>query len=191
MMTSFFLLLSFLIHAILFITIYHLYEKTKKDKDEQLKQLEELLTDFMKNIQLENEKLEKKIFEAEIRQQVINDQIPNIYNQNSVREHVPKVIPETEKNESAPIVNINYESNESVLHNERINDVNVNNTNSNWDTSKLIDENEPEDILETSIEGQVLQLYKEGKSPEEIAKLLNRGKTEVDLYIKLNNMANN
>lgn len=43
-----------------------------------------------------------------------------------------------------------------------------------------------EDVIETTLEGQVLQLAHEGKSIDEIAKQLNRGKTEVELLIKLN-----
>lgn len=42
-----------------------------------------------------------------------------------------------------------------------------------------------EDKVETSLEGQVLQLYKKGLSAEEIAKKINRGKTEVSLILKL------
>lgn len=164
-MTSFLLLLSFLIHAILFITIYHLYEKTKKDKNEQLARLEELFADFMKNIQLENEKLEQKIYEAEMRQQVLNETAPNATLQNELNEVKPIVL------------------NEQKLKDNQTKDV--------WDHSKLIEEKETKDMIETSIEGQVLQLFHEGKSPEEIAKQLNRGKTEVDLYIKLHKMANN
>lgn len=174
-MTSFFLLLSFLIHAILFISIYHLYEKTKKDKNDQVKRLEEILSEFMKSIQLENEKLEKKIYESEIRQQVLNNHSPNVHHPTEINNHdskkfsdiiesVPKAMPRSEK----PLDEANRD----------------------WDTSKYVD-NRPKDIVETSIEGQVLQLFKEGKSSEEIAKQLNRGKTEVDLYIKLNKLSNN
>lgn len=46
-----------------------------------------------------------------------------------------------------------------------------------------------EDVIETSLEGQVLQLFQSGKSVEQIAKQLNRGKTEIDLLIKLNKQA--
>ena len=42
-----------------------------------------------------------------------------------------------------------------------------------------------EDKLETSLEAQVFQLAKQGISIEEIAKKLNRGKTEIELMIKL------
>lgn len=43
-----------------------------------------------------------------------------------------------------------------------------------------------EDQLETSTEGQIFHLYQNGYSKEEIAKKLNRGKTEVELILKMN-----
>ena len=42
------------------------------------------------------------------------------------------------------------------------------------------------DRLETSLEVQIAQLSKQGLSIEEIAKKLNKGKTEVELILKLN-----
>lgn len=42
-----------------------------------------------------------------------------------------------------------------------------------------------DDKVETSLESHVFQLYKEGLSPEEIAKRMNRGKTEIELLIKM------
>lgn len=44
-----------------------------------------------------------------------------------------------------------------------------------------------EDKVETSIESQVFQMHQKGISTETIAKQLNRGKTEVELLIKLQN----
>lgn len=43
---------------------------------------------------------------------------------------------------------------------------------------------ETEDTTETSLQSQILQLYHQGISPNDIAKKLNCGKTEVDLSIK-------
>ncbi|MGM8364110.1 helix-turn-helix domain-containing protein [Virgibacillus sp. W0181] len=43
----------------------------------------------------------------------------------------------------------------------------------------------PTDFVETSLQSQILQLYDEGLSVDEIAKKLNCGKTEVDLTIKM------
>lgn len=147
-MISFFLLLSFLIHIILFITIYHLYEKTKRDKDEQVKRLEEILTEFMKNIRMENDQLERKIYENEMRQQIkLDDNRPQQKPLNTQTD-VPK---------------------------------------DEWKVPDYtVKENLKEDIVETSLESQILQLAREGKSVDEIAKQLNRGKTEVDLLIKMN-----
>lgn len=41
------------------------------------------------------------------------------------------------------------------------------------------------DQVETSLESQILQLHEEGLSHEEIAKKVNRGKTEVELFLKM------
>src|SRR5690625_3334563 len=65
-MVSFFILLSFLLHLIIFITLYHGYERFKRDKDEQLEQINELLTNFMDDIRTENDKLEMKINEMDM-----------------------------------------------------------------------------------------------------------------------------
>src|SRR5690625_6162584 len=69
-MTSFLLLLSFLIHLLLIITIYHLHEKLKKSKLEQLEQFEEVLASFMDEIREENTKLEQKLREEKVRRNV-------------------------------------------------------------------------------------------------------------------------
>lgn len=134
-----------------------MYERTKRDKDEQAEQLAKMLTNFMNDIQLENSKLEQKIHENELRKNIKYEYSPPIQKQ---------VDRETVTTESyvpnRPKPTPNYET-----------------------------KRQTEDVIETSLEGQVLQLHREGKTVSEIAKQLSRGKTEVDLLIKLNRKANN
>ncbi|HLS23322.1 MAG TPA: hypothetical protein VK037_05340 [Pseudogracilibacillus sp.] len=146
-MTSFLLLLSFLIHLLLIITIYHLHEKLKKSKLEQLEQFEEVLASFMDEIREENTKLEQKLREEKVRR--------------NVTYHRP-ITSSTPNFES----NVAYQKNEDAL-------------------SLRHSPSQEEDKVETSLESKVLQLQGEGKTVEEIAKQLNRGKTEVDLLLKL------
>lgn len=126
-----------------------MYEKIKRDKDEQFKELEEVLAEFMKNIRLENERLERKLFEGEIKGQALYE------NKRPQSEDEQK---QNQVNEAA------YEQENYTLQQHKM----------------------AKDIVETSIESQILQLAKEGKSVTEIAKQLNRGKTEVELLLKLN-----
>ncbi|RDW19507.1 hypothetical protein CWR48_07240 [Oceanobacillus arenosus] len=48
----------------------------------------------------------------------------------------------------------------------------------------IIDE-KVHDVMETSLEAKILQLHHQGMSIMEIAQQLNRGKTEVELFIKM------
>lgn len=146
-MTSFLLLLSFLIHLILFITIYHLYEKTKRDQNEQAKEVENMLANFTERIRSENEKLEQKLHENKLKQRMTHEYTPPI--------------PAETAHKVSNIKTTTYDK-------------------------PAIKQPKMEDVVETSLEGQVLSLAKAGKSVDEIAKQLNRGKTEVELMIKLN-----
>ena len=52
-------------------------------------------------------------------------------------------------------------------------------------TDNEVKEKEPEDTTEVlTFEQQVLKLHKEGKSIDEIAKITQKGKTEIELFIK-------
>lgn len=51
-------------------------------------------------------------------------------------------------------------------------------------SAPLYEKNE-KDSVKTSLEGQILHLYEQGCKAEEIAKKLNRGKTEVELILKM------
>jgi len=47
---------------------------------------------------------------------------------------------------------------------------------------KVEEQKEPDKVL--TVEQQALELAKQGKSPEEIAKQLQKGKTEIELLLK-------
>jgi|SRR5699024_4977775 len=170
-MTSFLLLLSFLIHLLVLIMIYHLYEKSKRNKDEQAEQLQKMLTDFMHDIRVENNKLEQKIYENELRQQISYDHNP------SSQSTISKTLDQSNAYLSK------YDDGE--VESLEINDTKpINKFASHLAKASQI--HEKEDSIETSIESQIMRLAQEGKSIDEIAKQLNRGKTEVELMLKLN-----
>lgn len=54
----------------------------------------------------------------------------------------------------------------------------------NYQAFRPIVSTDKKDIVEQSTEGKVLSLYENGESVESIARKLNRGKTEIELYLK-------
>lgn len=170
-MTSFLLLLSFLIHLLVLITIYHLYEKSKRTKNEQTEQLQKMLNDFMHDIRVENNKLEEKIYENELPKRVTSNNHPSSLS----RTHEPIQSKKTDA---------------SSYDDVEIDALGMNDTETKSDfashLAKASHTQEKEDIIETSIESQMMRLAQEGKSVDEIAKKLNRGKTEVELMLKWN-----
>ncbi len=147
-MTSFLLLVSFLIHLLLIIAVYHLYDKLKQTKTAQADELKEMLASFMEEIREENQKLEENLRkERESRH---------------IRDHVARtrLMSESELKQSYS----KGPKEEPLMPPPEI---------------------QAGEQVETSLESKVLQLKQEGKSVEEIAKQLNRGKTEIDLLLKL------
>lgn len=146
-MTSLLLLVSFLIHLILFIALYHLYQRVSQDKQEQhiqSERIEQLLMSFLEEIRLENEKLDEKISRPSFQQN--------------------KAFTETNKQD-------NYKNKVNDYH--------------SLDSKTLHVNKDRQDQVETSFEGQTLQLYNEGYSIDEIAQKLKRGKREVQLLLKM------
>lgn len=186
-MTSFLLLLSFLIHLILFITIYHIYEKTKRDKDEQAKQLENMLANFMKDIRHENNKLEQKIRENDLRQNINYESTPTARKQPFPTQEIVLEQGKTSISSDSNVDRVHDQVQTNTYSNTYVSD-------RQHPTDERIAERmkqTSEDIIETSLEGQVMHLIEAGKTVEEIAKQLNRGKTEIELLIKLNRTAKN
>lgn len=147
-MTSFLLLVSFLLHLIIMIAVYQLYQQFQYLKEKQHQQLQEVLDSFLKKIQAENQKLESQInHNGHLYQDL------NIANDDMVQD--------SKKNDNTLI------ENSTIL--------------------KDLKKSTKNDHAEVSIKGQILSLAAEGKSISEIAKIVNRGKTEVELLLKMNN----
>ncbi|HZW68206.1 MAG TPA: hypothetical protein VFF20_06345 [Pseudogracilibacillus sp.] len=170
-MTSILLLLSFLIHLLVLITIYHLYEKSKRNKDEQAEQLEKMLTDFMHDIRVENNKLEEKINENELHQQISYNHDSSSQSTISKSQNQSKAYISKDDDGELESLDINYTrpKNKFASH-----------------LAKASQTQENEDIIEKSLASQIMRLAQAGKSIDDIAKQLNRGKTEVELMLKMN-----
>lgn len=145
-MVSLLLIISFLLHTVLLMTVYYLHQQLQQTKRSRKKEIESLFENFLQEIKQENELLQHQLVERH-----------KNTNTNSV--YTP---PKEERiNVSPKPLKHHYKIDLQALHEEK------------------------RDELETSVEGQVFQLYREGKSIEEIARELHRGKTEIELMIKL------
>src|SRR5690625_3686254 len=155
-MTSFLLIISFLLHLVLFMIIFYLYQHIQTIKSDQTKEIEELLNNFLCEIKLENKNLSNTINHFEY--------------QNYSNQYEQK---KSESEEQAQI---------SLKENENKKDIALDRLNS---TSKTSITNKP-DKIETSMHSQVNYLYEQNYTVEEIAKQLNCSTTEVQLLIKFN-----
>jgi len=155
-MTSFLLIISFLLHLVLFMIIFYLYQHIQTIKSDQTKEIEDLLNNFLREIKLENKNLRNPINHFEY--------------QNDSNRYVQK---KSESDEQAQI---------SLKENENKKDIALDRLNS---TSKTSITNKP-DKIETSMHSQVNYLYEQNYTVEEIAKQLNCSTTEVQLLIKFN-----
>lgn len=155
-MVSLLLIISFLLHIVLLIAIYFLYQQIvqlRTNKNEEIESLESLLQNFLLEIREENELLQKKL------QKETKDDI-NINNIDNIEKSNEKFLDKRIK---------------TIKNRENIYQINT------PQKAAL----EKEDKIETSFEAQVFQLANEGLEIEEIAKKLNRGKTEIELLMKL------
>jgi len=158
-MTSFLFIVSFLLHILLLITVFYLYQHIQSLKNNQTSEVEHMLNNFLQQLKLENEELEKKIHQANI--------TPD--EKQKLRKHINEEARETkETNEMS-------ESHKTIETNE-----------SSYEFPPIHMEEPNVDQVETSLHSQVFHLHKKGLTIEEIAKKLNRGKTEIELIIKLN-----
>lgn len=139
-MLTFILMVSFLIHIILFIVIYYLFAQIQLLKKGHSKEIEDLFDRYLQEIKQENIRLENSFSEKGLG----NDQQPVADKEiKAARENVMAT------NTYSPQIDI------------------VN------------------DQFESSLESQILQLYDQGMTAEEIAKKLDCGKTEAALVIKI------
>src|SRR5690625_1327414 len=61
MMTSFLFIVSFLLHIILLIIVFYLYQHIQTLKVMQTAETEKMLNEFLQQLKIENQKLERKV----------------------------------------------------------------------------------------------------------------------------------
>jgi len=152
-MVSLLLIISFLLHIILLIAIYFLYQQLEQVKHSKNKQIETVLENFLHEVKEENERLQQQLQEQNHTQEerMNRDEAPSVY-----------------ENKLDQMVN-------HVQNRENI-------------KQKVAPEppvDQKVDKLETSLEAQVFQMAKAGMSADQIAQKLDRGKTEIELMLKL------
>ncbi|WP_026570339.1 DUF6115 domain-containing protein [Sediminibacillus sp. JSM 1682029] len=163
-MLTFLLFISLLLHIFTFIAIRLLFQKLQQngyagqEKTDTLQQTEEILSAFLHEIREENDRLLKGL-----------DQNPSTYKQSVPKDE--EVVPVSNKTERVQP----YKPSHRKPH-----------------TSTTADHPEyvppiPEvqqDTIEESVTAKVYSLYDQGYTVDEIAKKLDKGKTEVELMVK-------
>lgn len=155
-MVSLLLIISFLLHIVIFIAYFNLSNQMALLKEENISEIEQLFAKYLDEIKLENDRLQQEILQP--------NQTNKIASNEKQKKPTNNVVSYTRKDL------INQVKNEPVQS-----------------TNKLKQEAiKQDDVVETSIEANALQLYEQGYSATEIAQQLNRGTTEISLIIELN-----
>lgn len=137
--------ISFILHIITMMIIYHLVKQLRGLKGTSTKEIQAVFDVYLQEIKEENNRL----------QQEINKNTLKATKQNQYQHPNTNV-----SRQDIPVTKATYRPPQQL---ETAND-----------------------LLETSLQSQMLQLYDNGLSTEDIAKKLNCGKTEVELSIKMN-----
>lgn len=154
-MNSLLFLTSFILHIISITAIFLLFQQVQATKHNQKEQIETMLHNFVEEIRVENERLQAKL-------------------QSNLAEK-----------QFEPNVNTNERNRHISKPNEKVTNRLMQNVKAGNITNKLVQTEKREDKVETSLESKILQLHEQGLSHEEIAKKMNRGKTEVELFLKM------
>lgn len=142
-MTSFLLIISFLLHIVAFIAIFQLYKQAQISKqDSSSSEMMELFEVYLAEIKEENKRLEETLLDKK------------------------EYIPTDDTFTATPQVNEKPWQKESS-------------------DGYKVPEVDDQVQFETSLQANILQLYNQGMSNEDIARKLSCGKTEVDLIVKL------
>lgn len=153
-MTSLLLIISFLLHIVLLVVVYQLYQMIQRLKSEKNHEIEVLFSEFLNELKRENLYLQHQIHHKD--------------------EHRPA---SKQTNDNGPANNYTppmpAEPQSAVSDRESAKDL-----------APLI--TEKTDKVETSPESKIFQMYNDGISIEDIAKRTGRGKTEIELLVKLN-----
>jgi HSP90 family molecular chaperone len=169
-MITFLLVISFTLHIISFFFIILLYLKLSKVREvetkqsQMMKEMEQAVTAYLLEFKEENEKFLDKLTKAmnhrELRDGKAKRKTANTDDEKE--DMLPIYMPKLEEIKDQVDISSVHKKNEQA---ER---------NNNADIKKEMQ----------SIMQQALQLHKEGKSIEEIARILEKGKTEIELLLK-------
>lgn len=169
-MTSIFLLFLFIIQVIGFYFLALLYTKVSKFDDLEKKQqrlmqeMDDSLAAYLSEVKDENDQLIKKLTSVQSEQQAA-----------AVEKEAQLTVKQEEiSEETAPLINVTTPR------------IPVNLALKSYATTKpkLIEEEKHEVKTETDDRTRAIQLHDAGKSIEEIARALGKGRTEVELILK-------
>jgi hypothetical protein len=169
-MTEFLLLFSLILHGVTFLIMIYFYKRFSQYQDvdnmkRTVREVEDLFEAYLMELKDENKKFLN----------IVTKYGNTVIEQNKVVETEEKL--KDEKFEEDPVEPNN--SNSSKVENDA--PVIQNQEENQYEPESI----ELEDsVEEPSVQSTVLLLYQQGQSIEEIAKKLNKGKTEVELIIK-------
>ncbi|MCV9887686.1 hypothetical protein [Metabacillus halosaccharovorans] len=173
MPTTILLLLSLLLHVVAFyfiIVLYMKYSNMKNLSDTQRQILEETensMTSFLIDMKDENEKLIKTLLRSS------NERIPDPMKEEAI-ELNQNSYSETEQKPKAPNkTELEVNSKELPGHLSGIDDM-----------EDIVEITQTPNKNKPPFEIEAINLYKQGYTVEQIAKRLNKGKTEVELLLK-------
>ncbi|KAA0547910.1 hypothetical protein FZW96_09215 [Bacillus sp. BGMRC 2118] len=199
-MSTFLLVVSFILHVVSFLSIVLLYFRIEKMRDIERKQasimkdMEDILSSYILEMKEENEKFIEEIKvnndkpkkgakkqQNEIKKKetpVLNAKpakIDTVENEIS-NEDLMELLP-TFKREEASGAKDSKQKEENIDNIER-------KTEGKTEIVKEVPKKPPFESLPLNVQVQILS--KEGLTVEEIAKRLNKGKTEIELFLKFN-----
>ncbi|WP_175638877.1 hypothetical protein [Metabacillus schmidteae] len=177
MTTTILLLLSLLLHVVAFyfiIVLYMKYSTMKNLSDTQRQILEETensMTSFLIDMKDENDKFMKTLLSSsDLKKQPINEELIGLNRTSNAEPYNVKV--SNESNKTNKIVS-DQNSIELPSHLSGIDEM-----------QDIVEITQTDNKKKPSFEVEAINLYKEGYNVEQIAKKLNKGKTEVELLLK-------
>lgn len=156
-MTSLLLIISFLLHIVLFITIFQLYQQIQQLKQSKHSELHTMLDEFVSEIKQENQRLQERITYQANQDKSNELQLTNKSEQTIEQPLSKSPLPFSKKHFETESLNHNIEDLTEAKHEE----------------------------MEVSIESKILQLKHQGFNIDQIAEQLQCGRTEVELVVHL------
>ncbi|GEM03408.1 swarming motility protein SwrB [Halolactibacillus miurensis] len=154
------ILLSFLLHMVTFIVLRHYYLKQQSYQSEQ------------HTFQEEKKELEQLLMSYLIEMKEENDRLLDAFNTMQKQD--------IEKNASSTSVTHHLDEDEQISKDQAEKSVSKEQS-----YTPLVDAIEDQPVAyQKSYQAEIIERYEKGETPEQIAKALNRGKTEVALIIK-------